>query len=1052
MDTKKRKLQTTTMADIFVLPFTGHGHLFPAMELCKNLSSHNYNLTLLIPSHVSSSIPSTFTQHSSLIHVVEISVPESEKTEAPAPRGHGHPLQDQNRQLGEGIKAYLSARSGARPACVVIDIMMSWSKDIFVNHRIPVASFFTSGAIASAVDYGKWKANVGDMKPGETRLIPGLPEEMAVAFSDLIKGRRGRPNRPTDGNNTGPVLPNRTGSGPPGGMRPRGGPPQPGQKPRWVDEVDGSVALLFNTCNDLERPFINYIAEGIKIPVWGVGPLLPEKYWKSAGSILHDHEMRSNHKSNYTEDDVIQWLESKPSGSVIYISFGSEVGPSIEEYQELAKSLEESDHPFIWVIQPGSGKSNMPRSFQGAGRTDPDSEEEEGYYPEGLEAKVGNRGLIITGWAPQLMILSHPSTGAFLSHCGWNSTVEAIGRGVPILAWPIGIDQFDNAKLVAKHLKIGHMITGGVDEKGVAGKFKKDDILAGIEKIMGDEKVRNEAKEFGEGFGSGFPVSSVNGLGAFTKDELGAESTENKASNYKLQTMADIFVLPFLGQGHLLPAMELCKNLSSHNYNLTLIIPSHLSSSIPSTFTQHSSLIHVVEISVSSAPPADEPGSGIGNPLHDQNIQMGEGIKSFLSTTSGSARPACVVIDVMMSWSKDIFVNRHIPVVSFFTSGAITSAMDYGKWKANVGDMKPGETRVIPGLPTELAVAFADLNRGPRGGRGRGRPERPNRPTDGTTGPPKRMRSGPPSGFSRRGPPTPGQKPRWLDEVDGSVALLINTCDHLERLFIDYIAEETKLPVWGIGPLLPEQFWKSAGSILHDHEMRSDHKSNYTEDEVIQWLESKPYGSVIYISFGSEVGPSIEEYQELAKSLEESKHLFIWVIQPGSGKTGVPKSFLGGAHTDNESEEEEGYYPEGLDAKVGKRGLIITGWAPQLLILSHPSTGGFLSHCGWNSTVEAIGRGVPILAWPIRGDQFDNAKLLAKHLKTGNLISSGANEEGRPGKLKKDDIAAGVERLMGDDEVRNQAKELGKEFESGFPVSSVNGLGAFVEFISSKAT
>ncbi|XP_024968165.1 UDP-glycosyltransferase 73C7-like [Cynara cardunculus var. scolymus] len=513
-----------------------------------------------------------------------------------------------------------------------------------------------------------------------------------------------------------------------------------------------------------------------------------------------------------------------------------------------------------------------------------------------------------------------------------------------------------------------------------------------------------------------------------------------------LEAAADIFVLPFLGQGHLFPAMELCKNLSSHRYNVTLIIPSHLSSSIPSTFTNHSSFIHVVEISVSSPPEtADEPGSGkkevpppapMGNPLHNQNIQMGEGIKSFLSTGSG-VRPTCVVIDVMMSWSKEIFVNHEVPVVSFFTSGAIASTMDYGKWKAQVGDMKPGEIRVIPGLPTQMAVTFADLSRGPRG-----KPQRSNRPADGNTGPP--------SGFRGRGPPTPGQKPRWLDEVDGSVALLINTCDHLERLFIDYLAEQTKLPVWGVGPLLPEQFWKSAGSILHDHDMRSNHKSNYTEDEVIQWLESKPYGSVIYISFGSEVGPSIEEYKELAKSLEESKQPFIWVIQPGSGKSGVPRSFLGGAHTDTEEEdEEEGYYPEGLDVKVGKRGLIITGWAPQLLILSHPSTGGFLSHCGWNSTVEAIGRGVPILAWSIRGDQFDNAKLVAKHLKIGHIIS---NEDGRHGKLKRDDIAAGIEKLMSDEKVRNQAKELSKEFESGFPVSSVNGLGAFVEFISSKAT
>ncbi|KAL4570427.1 hypothetical protein LXL04_026079 [Taraxacum kok-saghyz] len=545
--------------------------------------------------------------------------------------------------------------------------------------------------------------------------------------------------------------------------------------------------------------------------------------------------------------------------------------------------------------------------------------------------------------------------------------------------------------------------------------------------------------------------------------------TQIKKRKLQTETMEAngvIFVVPFFGQGHLFPAMELCKNISTdHHYSVTLIIPSHLSSSIPSTFSDNSPFIHVTEISVAASPTpeiADEPGSEKedrpsgpkGNPLQEQNLQMGKGIKSFLSTRSG-VRPTCVVVDNMMSWCKEIFADLGIPVVSFSTSGATASAMGHGMWKAEVGNMKPGEIREIPGLPKEMFVTFADLSRGPRR-----RPQRRNRPPgdsanqDGSTGPPHRMRSGPrhgPRGGVGGGSAGPGDKPRWVDEVAGSAALLINTCDNLERVFIEYMAEQTKLPVWGVGPLLPEQFWKSAGSILHDHEMRSNHKSNYTEDEVFQWLESKPHESVIYISFGSEVGPTIEEYKELAKSLEESDQAFIWVIQPGSGKSGVPRSFLGAAAQTDDSEEEEGYYPDGLDVAVGNRGLIITGWAPQLLILSHPSTGGFLSHCGWNSTAEAIGRGVPILGWPIRGDQFDNAKLVANHLKIGHVMSRCENNDSRPGKFNKEDIAAGIERLMSDEKVHKQAKELSKEFEGGFPASSVKALGDFVEFISQKA-
>ena len=100
------------------------------------------------------------------------------------------------------------------------------------------------------------------------------------------------------------------------------------------------------------------------------------------------------------------------------------------------------------------------------------------------------------------------------------------------------------------------------------------------------------------------------------------------------------------------------------------------------------------------------------------------------------------------------------------------------------------------------------------------------------------------------------------------------------------------------------------------------------------------------MSFDSEVGPTMKEYFQLAEALESSNHPFIWVIQPRANKPSPPRSFFGGKPDSKGPEEEEGYFPHGLDSKVRKRGLIIRGWAPQLLILSHQSMGGFLSHCG----------------------------------------------------------------------------------------------------------
>ncbi|KAL0371950.1 UNVERIFIED_CONTAM: UDP-glycosyltransferase 73B4 [Sesamum calycinum] len=497
-----------------------------------------------------------------------------------------------------------------------------------------------------------------------------------------------------------------------------------------------------------------------------------------------------------------------------------------------------------------------------------------------------------------------------------------------------------------------------------------------------------------------------------------------------MEAITDILVLPFFGQGHLFPCVELCKHFSSYNCRSLFIIPSHLSSSIPSNL-RHYPLVEVLEIPASYSPPppppdmpkteSSRPRAGGPGVHHHHHQELGLGIESFLSQRyENSSPPGCVVMDVMMSWSKDIFRKANVPIVSFFTSGACSTAMEYAAWTAHVDDMVPDEIRLLPGLPETVTFTYSDLKRRDhRHGGGKPRP---------------------PGGMNF-GPPTPGQPPRWLDEAEGSTALLINTCDALEGSFLEYLAGQIQKPVFGVGPLLPEKYWKSTSSVLHDRDSRPNRESNYTEDEVIQWLDSKPTRSVIYVSFGSEVGPTLEEYDELADALGESKWPFIWVIQPGSGKPGPPANFFGGKP--GSDSKEEGYYPQGLQERVGNRGLIIKGWAPQLLILGHPSTGGFLSHCGWNSTVEAIGRGIPIVAWAIRGDQFYNAKLVVKHLKVGHMVSDDLSEM-----VKKCDIIRGIEVVMGDGEVHDRAITLRGIFEAGYPSSSGASLKALIELIS----
>lgn len=279
-------------------------------------------------------------------------------------------------------------------------------------------------------------------------------------------------------------------------------------------------------------------------------------------------------------------------------------------------------------------------------------------------------------------------------------------------------------------------------------------------------------------------------------------------------------------------------------------------------------------------------------------------------------------------------------------------------------------------------------------------------------------------------PTQPGDEPIWVQEVKITIAILVNTYDVLEHTFLEYLAKQTRLPIYGIG-LLPEKFWTltATNSIIHDKDIRtinnSSQKANYSEEEILNWLDTKSPNSVIYISFGSELMPTLQEHEEISKALKEiSSQNFIWVIS-----------------------KNQDYYPSGLESKVGKRGLVIHGWAPQLLILSHPSTGGCMFHCGWNSTMEAIAQGVPLLAWPIRGDNFYNAKSIVYHLKIGHMVSSSRENIGLK-KVKKEEIIQGIKGLMEDKQVLDRVKELSEKFRNAnFSVGSTAALQDFKDFI-----
>ncbi|XP_057806732.1 UDP-glycosyltransferase 73E1-like [Salvia miltiorrhiza] len=214
----------------------------------------------------------------------------------------------------------------------------------------------------------------------------------------------------------------------------------------------GTVANCFE---EMEGGYVDRYAKVAGSTVWCIGPV----------SLCN--------KKSKDEYNYISWLDSKKEGSVMYVCFGSLSRISAEQIKEIGLGLEASGFPFVWIVRD-------------------DSQVEVEEWLGDIEERVGDRGLIIRGWAPQVLLLSHPSVGGFLTHCGWNSTLEGVSAGVPMITWPMFFEQFVNEKLVVNVLKVGVEIGAEPPREDQTRELVKwDRVKEAIEKLMdGDEQGR----------------------------------------------------------------------------------------------------------------------------------------------------------------------------------------------------------------------------------------------------------------------------------------------------------------------------------------------------------------------------------------------------------------------------------------------------------------------------------------------------------------------------------------------------------------------------------
>ncbi|KAH6818907.1 UDP-glucosyl transferase 73B3 [Perilla frutescens var. frutescens] len=192
---------------------------------------------------------------------------------------------------------------------------------------------------------------------------------------------------------------------------------------------------------------------------WHIGPLL----------LCKINEVERKSPSENDERDFITWLDAKRPNSVVYVCFGSMVTFTPAQLHETAVRLEESGQDFIWVVRRGKEK---------------DDEANEDWLPQKFEERMEGKGLIIRGWAPQVMILDHPAIGDFVTHCGWNSTLEGICAGVPMVTWPVFAEQFFNEKLVTEILGTGFSVGSKKWQMAASDGVGRDAVAGEVERVM----------------------------------------------------------------------------------------------------------------------------------------------------------------------------------------------------------------------------------------------------------------------------------------------------------------------------------------------------------------------------------------------------------------------------------------------------------------------------------------------------------------------------------------------------------------------------------------
>nr|ALQ56952.1 crocetin glucosyltransferase [Crocus ancyrensis] len=420
---------------ILLLPFPSQSHVNPMLQFGKRLASHNLVITLASTKFLTNLAK----PESGPIRIECISDGFDSGGSKVAPNLRAY--LDRLESVGSETLSDLieSLESKGRPVHVLVyDPFLAWGWEVANRFGLRSAAFFTQSCAVDVIYGHLWEGRVKlpvtepvrlpGLGPLEPRDLPSyLTETWATSCPDFFE-----------------IIVNQ------------------------YKNLEKADAVLINSFYELEKEEFDWMKS--QLPVKSIGLTIPSTYL--------DNRIPSD--SYYVFDthtiDIapyIDFLDSNPPSSVIYVAFGTMSTLSPEQANEIATGLIASEKRFIWVVRA----SELPK------------------LPNTFIEDTTDRGMLVT-WCNQLDVLAHPATGCFVTHCGWNSTTEGIGLGVPMVGVPQFSDQTTNAKYVEDVWKVGVRVK--TDEKGFV---RGEELERCIKEVMDGERsgeIRENAKKWSE--------------------------------------------------------------------------------------------------------------------------------------------------------------------------------------------------------------------------------------------------------------------------------------------------------------------------------------------------------------------------------------------------------------------------------------------------------------------------------------------------------------------------------------------------------------------------